>query len=222
MNKPDTKEATPLLQRAIEALLEWSPTRGKAGANLRTQIGYLHAFAERLVQRDAAGEPLDQCYQLAVLAGITQTQLSWVRQRVTLESPTTIGATMMKHSIIYLNLATEAQVIAAMTFTSREDVELLKQQLGEAFREVAEIAADAMDQMTFRALVNLHGAVVFHLIETGRPLPRMLRWQFAAVMSSLMVAQRLYYDASRADELRKENKVVHPAFMLPHGRALSA
>jgi len=32
---------------------------------------------------------------------------------------------------------------------------------------------------------------------------------------------RLYSDAGRADELRAENDVVHPAFMRPTGYALS-
>jgi prophage DNA circulation protein len=79
-----------------------------------------------------------------------------------------------------------------------------------------------MDQMTYRALVELHAAIIFHMIETARPLPRMLTFKFAEPMPSLQVAHRLYYDAGRADELRTENKVVHPAFMLPTGQALSA
>jgi prophage DNA circulation protein len=49
----------------------------------------------------------------------------------------------------------------------------------------------------------------------------MLAWQFSQVMSTLILAQRLYYDASRADELRAENRIVHPAFSPRIGRALS-
>jgi prophage DNA circulation protein len=36
-----------------------------------------------------------------------------------------------------------------------------------------------------------------------------------------VMAYKLYDDASRCDELRQENKVVHPAFCPPTGRALS-
>jgi prophage DNA circulation protein len=50
----------------------------------------------------------------------------------------------------------------------------------------------------------------------------MLQWRFSKVMSTLMLAQRLYYDASRADELRNENHIIHPAFSKLAGRALSA
>ena len=84
-----------------------------------------------------------------------------------------------------------------------------------------EIAADDMDQMTYQALVRLHAAVTFFLVETARPLPRMLNFQFGAPMPTLVAAYRLYADAGRADELRAENKVVHPAFMRPFGKALS-
>jgi prophage DNA circulation protein len=41
-------------------------------------------------------------------------------------------------------------------------------------------------------------------------------------MPTLVMAYRLYADASRGDELRAENKVVHPAFSPAAGLALSA
>src|SRR5215467_7752061 len=126
MNKPDTKDATPILQRALKTLLAVSPTHGEAGANLRTAANFLYAFAQRTVQRDLVGEPLDECYQLAVIAGVTQKQLRQLRLKVAEEDPSTIGGMLMKQSIIYLTLAFEAQIIANMVFVSREDVEALK------------------------------------------------------------------------------------------------
>jgi prophage DNA circulation protein len=57
---------------------------------------------------------------------------------------------------------------------------------------------------------------------TARPLPRLLPYQFARVMPTLVLAQRLYADASRADEIRAENHVVHPLFCPLTGFALSA
>ena len=76
--------------------------------------------------------------------------------------------------------------------------------------------------MTFQALIALHGAVTNHLVTTARPLPRMLNFQFFEPLPSLVMAYKLYDDASRCDELREENKVVHPAFCPPTGQALSA
>src|SRR5215469_10840373 len=40
-----------------------------------------------------------------------------------------------------------------------------------------------------------------HLVITALPLPRMLGYQFAQVLPSLVIAQRLYQDPSRADEI---------------------
>jgi prophage DNA circulation protein len=50
----------------------------------------------------------------------------------------------------------------------------------------------------------------------------MLNFQFwSPSIPTLIAAYRLYSDAGRADEIRMENKVVHPAFMRPIGKALS-
>jgi len=50
----------------------------------------------------------------------------------------------------------------------------------------------------------------------------MLQFVFASPMPTLVMSNRLYYDASRADQLRDENKIVHPAFCPPQGQALSS
>jgi prophage DNA circulation protein len=78
-----------------------------------------------------------------------------------------------------------------------------------------------MDQATFQVIVALHAALNGFLTSTARPLPMMLKFIFAKSMASIVMAHRLYADASRADELRVENKTVHPAFMRMTGRALS-
>ena len=90
-----------------------------------------------------------------------------------------------------------------------------------AFDQAEEVAADEMVLAVYRALVSLHAAVTFHLYQTARPLPQMLNYRFASPRPTLILSQRLYYTAARADELREENKVVHPAFASREGRALS-
>jgi|SRR5262245_3829276 len=222
MFRAETKEATPILQNALAALLKAVPTRGRSGSDLRTACGNLSANAEILIATDLVGPPLVNCFDLAITAGATHNHFAYVRSKTLVENPVTIGATLVKNSIINLSLAYECDAIGGMTFVSREDVDQLKLAMNAVFNDAEEVAADDMDQESYRVLVELHAALMFHLIETARPLPRMLRFRFAAPMATLVTAQRLYYDASRADELREENKVVHPAFMLPTGRALSA
>jgi prophage DNA circulation protein len=221
VQKNDTKEATPIVKRALLNLLGVSVLRSPTGSDLRTAVGLLYAQAEQLIYYDELGPRLSDCFELARAADITQPQLDWVRQQTALEVTVTLGATMIKQSIMRLCLVTEGLVIADMTFVSRADVEQLRGQLNSIFDDAEETAADEMDQMTYQSLVGLHAAIIAFLVETARPLPSMLDFTFFSPMPTLTMANRLYYDASRADELLYENKVVHPAFMRPSGRALS-
>jgi prophage DNA circulation protein len=108
-----------------------------------------------------------------------------------------------------------------MTFVSRQQIEAMKAQLLQPFQDCEEIAADEMDQMTFQSLIMLHGAITAHLVATALPLPRLLNYQFFEPLPTLVMAYKLYADASRADELRDENRIVHPAFCPLLGTALS-
>ena len=93
--------------------------------------------------------------------------------------------------------------------------------MSEAFEDMEEQAADSMDSATYRALVTLNAAVSEYCVTAQYPLPVMLNFRFAQAAPTLIQAYRLYDDASRADELREENHVIHPMFALPYGRALS-
>jgi prophage DNA circulation protein len=228
MYKYEAEEATPIMRRALNTLLgalppppASDPDLSITRANFRNACGSLIANAQRLIQNDEAGPPLDNCFDLAVQSRIQLTGLRSVRDQVYSEIAVSIGARLIKNSLIEMTLAHAARVLVDMTFTSRDQVDYIKKLVQAAFAPAEETAADEMDQMTYRALIELHAAVIFFLTETARPLPRMLAWQFSLVMPTLMLAQRLYYDAGRADELREENRVVHPAFSPRIGRALS-
>jgi prophage DNA circulation protein len=129
---------------------------------------------------------------------------------------------MIKNIGLEFCLATEGRIIADMTFVSREDVQRIKDIIGQPFSEVEEIAADDMAQAAYMAIVTLHAAIVNHLVQTALPLPQMLEYQFAGVWPTVVIAYKLYSDANRADQVRDENKIVHPAFCPLQGRALSA
>ena len=154
MFKPEAHEAAPILQRALYALLGAVPTRGRSGSDLRTACGDLIANAEFLIGHDQAGPPLLECFELAHTAGVTQKQLSYVRSKVLAETPKTIGATIVKNSIVRMCLAEEALIIGGMEFVSREDVDALKLNMNEAFAAAEEIAADDMDAMTYQVLAD--------------------------------------------------------------------
>ena len=129
---------------------------------------------------------------------------------------------MTKDTLINLTLATMGYVIANTVFVSRQDVDAVKDLVNQVFSDMEEVIADEMDSMLGRAVLHLHAAISQRLVETARPLPRMIAYRFYMTMPSVVLAHRLYADAGRADELRNENNIVHPGFCPLQGLALSA
>jgi prophage DNA circulation protein len=221
MYKFEAVEAAPICERVLGVLLTQAPTRGRPGADLRTAVNSFIANSLALLQSDEAGPPLNAIFVLARQTGIGFAGLDQTRVAAVAEAPTTIGAFIVKNVLIEFALVTECEVIAAMAFTSRDDAEAIRSQMNDAFIPMEEVAADEMAQATYQALIRLHAALVFYLTETARPLPMMLQYRFFDTLPSVVMAHKLYADASRADELRDENKIVHPAFMTRTGQALA-
>ena len=222
MFKTDAAEAKPIVERAMKNLLLTFSDHGRPGADARTAIGDMLAHVDTLLYADTIGEPLAECFDLAREAGAGTQGLIDVYNGVSTETPGTVGGKLIRDGLLNFCFANVARLIADITFTSRDDVEQAQKGINATFATLEEIVADAMDSLMYTALVRLHAATVHLLIETARPLPRVLMFRFAAPLTTLVAAHRLYDDAGRADELRAENKVVHPAFMLPSGLALSA
>jgi prophage DNA circulation protein len=221
MNRAATIEAVPLVNRLCNNLRAIIVDTGSAGVAARSALGQVSANATVLCANDEIGAALDQCFDLVRQAGCTIAQMESVRIAVAGEITRNLGATLVRDCSIQLALAQEGKIISAMTFASRQDVDAMIASIAPVFGPAIETAADTMDPMVFRALIQLQAAVVNHLVVTARPLPEMLTYQFAAALPSLIISQRLYGDASRYDEIRNENKVVHPAFCPPIGQALA-
>ena len=223
MFKVDVNEAAPIVERTLQRMLGLINARGRGGADARTAIGDVLANVEVLLEADAIGGPLDRCYLFARQSGMTLPRFAQVRIQTESETPVTPGAILIKNSMVLLCLAHEGVVLANTVFGSRQDAERAKLNMNTAFLPAIEIAADDMDATTYQLLIGLYAAVIQHLVETARPLPRMVRFRFyAPSLPTLLAAYKLYDDASRGDDLLRENKVVHPLFMRRTGNALSA
>jgi prophage DNA circulation protein len=222
MQKQDSQEAAPIVDAVLEELLGQVPSQGITGANLRMAANSVRVNALFLLGIDSIGAPLQNIFQLAQATGATLAQMEQVRAVASAFSPITVGAILVRDSLVQYALATEGAILATVVFTSRDDVEALRPVINAEFASAEELAADAMDSVTYQSIVSLHAAMSYFLTQTAQPLPRMLSFAFAAPLPTLVAAYKLYADASRADELRDQNKVIHPAFMLPTGRALSA
>jgi hypothetical protein len=222
MFKADAQQAVPILNTVLTELLAQTPASGLAGANLRFAVNSLRVNAEATLMADAVGPLLQNIFGMVVNNGIALGQMETVRGVAMAQSATLPGAILVRDSLVYYCLFSEGMITAAMDFVSRDDVEAVRQTINDAYSAAEENAADAMDQATYGVLVAGHAAIGYDLTQRAQPLPQMLNFQFAASLPTLTAAYKLYADASRADELRDQNHVVHPAFMLPTGRALSA
>ena len=221
MDKPDSLEAEQILQRLLTNLLGAISTKDQAAINAKVVIGWTAANALSLIYYNQIWQPMDACFDLVRQAGAELPQMEEVRILLDVESPVTIGATLLRDLGIQLALAQEGKIISGMSFVSRQDVDDLLYAIQEPFAKAEEVAADSMDNMSYRNLVSLRAAIVNHLVSTARPLPSMVSYWFGKALPSLVIAQKLYGDASRYDEIRNENKIVHPAFCPNAGQALS-
>lgn len=97
--------------------------------------------------------------------------------------------------------------------TSRDDAASLRDRVADLIDAEITVAGDSGDDASFSSLRSLRVALVVDLNSRGAGLPPMQVFNFAANLPSLAIAQQLYQDASRSDELVAEGNPPHPAFM---------
>jgi hypothetical protein len=218
----EVSEGAKIATLSADQLLATSNNQiGRAGADLRRACGDMKAHAEEYIVANTIGPKLSNCFTQARITGAKMMQFDELRKLIIAQNVTTLVGVTIKNSCVGFCLQQISIILAGIIFTSRQDVDRVRSKLHPAFDAAEEVAADEMALTVYRTLVALHAAVTFHLYETARPLPQMLNFEFAAIRPTLVQSYRLYADASRADELRNENKIVHPAFAPRTGQALS-
>ncbi|WP_248769131.1 DNA circularization N-terminal domain-containing protein [Pseudomonas sp. MWU12-2345] len=130
---------------------------------------------------------------IGVARGVAQDATSALLRRAALASIGQVVAT-------YVPTSYDEAISTMGTVTGFIDAELL-------------VAGDAGDDESYNALVALRQAVVTDLTTTGATLPRLETFSFKAPMNALTMANRLYRDSTRADELIQQANPIHPAFM---------
>jgi prophage DNA circulation protein len=221
--KADVREGAKFVSLAADLLLSTTSNEGEGrqGADLRRACGDLKAHAEAFIIENTIAAKLSDCFDLARISGALLSEFNYLRQQIQAEAAVSLVATLLKNVSIQFSLQQMSLTVLQMTFTSRDDVVTLRNELNVAFDEAEEVAADEMAQEDYFALITLHAAVTFHMYDTARPLPQMLGYQFGTPKPTLVLSHRLYSTAARADQLREENKVVHPAFAPREGQALA-
>ncbi|HDR9510661.1 TPA: hypothetical protein QDC03_005836 [Burkholderia cepacia] len=85
-----------------------------------------------------------------------------------------------------------------------------------------EVAGNQGEDQTYEALRSLRAAIIQDLNKRGAGLSSIKTFDMKGGLPSLVLGQRLYRDAGRADELVTQANPVHPAFMPLSFRALSS
>lgn len=166
----------------------------------------------------ATPDPADSMRLLTSLA-------SYAPSGVTTTS--TIGtamATMQSASADLFRRSTIATVaVAASNYepTSSDDAARVRGQVLGLIDAEMSIAGDQNDDETYEALCSLRRAVVSDLNQRGAGLPAIRSFVFQASLPSLALANRIYRDASRADELTAQADPIHPAFFPTSFKALA-
>jgi prophage DNA circulation protein len=223
MKKKDLNEAVAVTNTLLTALLATlGGQTGMDGAQLMFLCGQLAANAGDEIAAAAFGADFAACFEQARVAGATLAQFEAIRLLAMGQNPVGIPAIAVQNAGVRFVLVEEARILAATEFTSRDDIDNALAQVGAAFDAAELTAADSLDSGAYEAIIALHAAVNSDLVTRSLPLPRMVTYSYPLRKPALWLSQRIYGDGSRGDELVAENKTVHPAFMPPAGRCLSA
>lgn len=224
MNSVDLKEAASVVAVVLDALLlTLQGQTGLIGAQTRFLCGQLSVNGESELSAGGSQFWIDlaACFESAQQAGATFETMDIVRSTSEALTPTGLPGIAVRNFSVRMSLVEQARILAATTFVSRQDIDNYFDQINASFDVAELVAADNQDNVAYVLLIAIHAAVSNDLANRSRPLPKMVTYSFPARMPSLALAQRLYSDASRGDQLIAENKPVHPLFMPSSGNALS-
>ncbi|WP_244807986.1 DNA circularization protein [Caballeronia zhejiangensis] len=166
----------------------------------------------------ATPDPADSMRLLTSLAGYEPSGAT---------TASTIGtamATMQSACSDLFRRSTIASIaVAASNYepTSSDDAARVRSQVLDLIDAEMTVSGDQGDDETYEALRSLRQAVVSDLNQRGASLPAMRTFAFATPLPSLTLANRIYRDASRADDLVAQADPVHPAFFPTSFKALA-
>ena len=175
-----------------------------------------------LVEAMRAGitDPADQVQVLLALAGFTFADSAG--------GTVGIGAAMaamrdaMAAACRRAALVSLARASASYQPSSYDDAAALRVSLAAALDNEITAAGDAGEDASYTALKALRSAVVQDLTVRGASLPSIVTVNLQLPLPSLVIAHRLYLDASRSDQIAAESGAIHPAFCPTTFQALAS
>ncbi len=222
MTLSEIEEATAILGTLLAALSGSNAGgSGAASADLYYAVGDLTANAGTLIRSGIWGSRLAACFDFAVAAGATVPGMDAVRLALAAETPQSVTAVALTNAGVVMALGEEVRILAASTFASRQEIDDALAALVAAFEPAVDYAADTGDSAAYQALIAAQAAAVSDINARAQTLPALVTYAFGRPLTSHVLAQRLYGDASRADELCALNGVIDPQFMPATGVALA-
>jgi prophage DNA circulation protein len=107
------------------------------------------------------------------------------------------------------------RAIASMPFTSASKADDVRDELCDAL----DVLADSSTDLTYGPLVDLRAALAFHLSQITADLPSVVDYTPATTLPALVIAQYLYGDATREQEIIDRNNIRNPC-RVPGGESL--
>ena len=220
--KAEYLEAKEISANIMRELVVFPVADADAAAALRTAIGKFMVRFSDLIYDQTIGTELYACFEQARAAGATLNTMDRVRKVMFAEAPLYfIGASIVNAAIIF-SFVEQTQIIAIMEFVSRVDAGEVLDAMTAIIEDIKINKADAFTSGDYQNFVAVSAALVQHLSATERQLPRVVQYTMPVNYPALALANRIYADGSRSDELIAENNTVHPAFMQRDIIALSA
>ena len=217
------EDAVDVLTGLLDRLQSSIPPGVTAAKNTARRLIYeLRSTAEAAIRGNTLGDQLAAVVTAVNDAGATFPGVESARQF--LMDQVASNSTMVQvvfRSALLMVLGLESSIVTRMTYETRDDAQQMILHMRDAFEGAKAIGIDEVDVLVYQSLNALGGAVVNNLATASLQLPRFVSYTLKYPMPSLYVANRIYWDASRSDEIERENKVVHPAFCPLNLRVLS-
>lgn len=115
--------------------------------------------------------------------------------------------------------AAAVRLAAELDYSSYDAASALRDQLSDAIDDIATSAADAGDYDLWVQLGDLRFAMVNDLTARGASLDQLYAYTPPVTEPALVIAYRLYADATRADEIVNRNAIINPLFV-PGGQPI--
>lgn len=140
-------------------------------------------------------------------------------------SPSGVSNGMSKALTTIVHRAAASELTRAVAMyqpRSADDAASRIAELAPALDDLATIAADSGEDQSYAALRRCRGAIVTDLRSSGATLEQVRTFTFGQPLPSLALAQTIYGDADRADQLLAQVDVPNPLFLPSSFSALAA